>query len=140
MGPSVQGTGQFVLARANASPRRLPVQLPLPPGCADGGCIPPVGSSCVVHGVSIDPQSLFLLLSWAPPSGSPADLPLVFTYKSDTSNSTEFGSQWSGPYHRFAQVNIHTVPQSLNVNTPNFVYSYANNGSSFSPIAPGRTP
>ena len=138
MNPSTLGTGQTVLARANSATTHLPVQLPLPPGCANGGCIPPVGSSCVVQGVSIDPQSLFLLLSWAPPSGSPADLPLVFTYKSDTSNSTEFGSQWSGPYHRFAQVNIHTIPQSLNVNTPNYVYSYANNGSSFSPIAPGQ--
>ena len=97
MDPSVQGTGQFVLSRASAAPNRLPPVVSLPPGCGDSGCIAPLGSSCVVQGISIDPQLFFLILSWAPPSGSPADLPLVFTYKSDSSNSTEFGSHWSSP-------------------------------------------
>ena len=118
MDPSVLGTGQLVLSRASAAPIRLPVQVPLPPGCGNGGCIPPVGSSCVVQGVSIDPQSLFLILSWAPPSGSPADLPLVFTYKSDSSNSTEFGTSWSAPYHRFALPNARITPHPVTVNTP----------------------
>ena len=49
------------------------------------------------------PGHLFLTPGWAPPSGSPADLPLVFTYKSDATSSTEFGSSWSAPYHRFAE-------------------------------------
>ena len=102
MDPSVLGTGQLVLSRASGPLQRLPVQLPLPPGCAQGACVPPVGGSCVVQGVTVDPLDLFLILNWAPPSGSPADLPLVFTYKSDSANSTELGTRWSGPYHRFA--------------------------------------
>ena len=93
MDPSVLGTGQLVLARANSAPHRLPVRPPLPPGCADSGCTPLVGSSCVVQDVAVDPQNIFMVLHWAPPSGSPADLPLPFTYVSDATNSTEFGFQ-----------------------------------------------
>ena len=112
MDPSVLGTGQLVLSRASAAPSNIPSAVPLPPGCGAGGCIPPVGGSCVIQGVSIDPLTLFLVLSWAPPSGSPADLPLVFTYKSASTNSTEFGTGWSAPYHRFAQENTRITPLS----------------------------
>ena len=84
------------------------------------------------------PRSFFLILSWAPPSGSPADLPLVFTYKSDSSNSTEFGSNWSSPYHRFAEPNTRITPTPVSVNTPSYSYSYANSGTSYSPSAPGQ--
>ena len=138
MDPSVLGTGQLVLSRASAALQRLPVQLPLPPGCAQGACIPPVGGSCVVQGVTVDPQNLFLILNWAPPSGSPADLPRVFTYKSDSANSTELGTRWSSPYHRFAEPNTRITPHPLTVNTPNYLYSYFNSGTSYSATAPGQ--
>ena len=138
MDSSVQGTGQLVLARANAASRQLSVQPPLPPGCATGGCIPPVGGSCVVQGATVDPRSLFLILNWAPPSGSPADVPLVFTYKSDVSNATEFGSNWSAPHQRFADVVVTVNPSPVNVNTPSFFYSYTNSGTSYSVVGPSQ--
>ena len=72
--------------------------MPLPPGCAGGGCRP-AGGNCIIRGFTVDPKGLFLMLQWAPPSGSPADLPLVFTYKSDNTNPTELGYNWSAPYH-----------------------------------------
>ena len=138
MDPSVLGTGQIVLSRASAAPGNIPSVVPLPPGCGTGGCIPPVGTSCVIQGVSIDPQSLFMTLSWAPPSGSPADLPLVFTYKSASSNSTEFGSNWSAPYHRFAEPNTRINPHPVTVNTPGTFYNYTNLGTTYSTKVPGQ--
>ena len=78
------------------------------------------------------------MLRWAPPSSSPADLPLVFTYKSDATSSTEYGSSWSAPYHRFAEPVTGISPAPLNVNTPSFLYSYSNNGTSYSAAAPGQ--
>ncbi len=138
MDPSVLGTGQLVLSRASSATSRLSVHAPLPPGCADSGCTPPVGSSCVVQGVTVDPRTLFLSLKWSPPSGSPADLPLLFTYKSDNSNSTELGANWSGPYHRFAENMTGIIPNAVSVNTPVYVYGYLNNGTSYSVSAPAQ--
>ena len=138
MDPSVLGTGQLVLSRASSAPHRLPVRPPLPPGCADSGCTPLVGSSCVVQDVAVDPQNIFMVLRWAPPSGSPADLPLPFTYVSNATNSTELGFHWSGPYHRFAE-NITTInPNPVNVNTPLYSYSYSNNGTSYANVLPNQ--
>ena len=75
---------------------------------------------------------------WAPPSGSPADLPLPFTYVSNATNSTELGFHWSGPYHRFAE-NITTInPNPVNVNTPLYSYSYSNNGTSYANVLPNQ--
>ena len=71
MDPSVLGTGQIVLSRASAAPGNIPSAVPLPPGCGVAGCIPLVGGSCVVQGVSVDPRSLFFVLRWAPPSRQP---------------------------------------------------------------------
>jgi YD repeat-containing protein len=138
MDPSVLGTGQLVLSRASSAPHRLPVRPPLPPGCADSGCTPLVGSSCVVQDVAVDPQNIFLVLRWAPPSGSPADLPLPFTYVSNASNSTEFGFHWSGPYHRFAENITLISPNPVNVNTPLYVYTYSNNGTSYANVLPNQ--
>ena len=133
MDPSVFGTGGIVLAKANSALRRIQGTLPLPPGCAGGGCTTPNLTSCAVNGssVRVDPFTFFLSLNWSPPSGSPADFPLVYTYKSDTSGTTELGSRWSGTYHRFAESIVGMSPAPLNVNTPIYLYSYGNNGTQY---------
>ena len=100
--------------------------------------VPPVGGSCVVQGVTVDPQNLFLILNWAPPSGSPADLPLVFTYKSDSANSTELGTAGPGLTTALRSRTPGSIPHPLTVNTPNFLYSYFNSGTSYSATAPGQ--
>jgi hypothetical protein len=88
--------------------------------------------------VRIDAVSTFFTFQWAPPSGSPADLPLVYTHKSDSGNETELGTNWSGPYHRFAEQQSTNNPPPVNVNTPPYMYSYATNGSAYTAVAPSQ--
>ncbi len=92
----------------------------------------------MVQGVTVDPRSLFLILNWAPPSGSPADLPLVFNYKSDAFFTNEFGANWSATHQRFAENIAPVNPNPVNVNTPSFFYSYTNNGTSYSVVGPSQ--
>jgi len=133
-------TGSLVLSKASSSIQRLRGHVPVPPGCAEGGCTIPGLSSCIIAGgsVRVDPWSLFFTLQWSPPSGSPADFPLVFTYKSDAGSSTELGIGWSGTYHRFAEPQNTINPPPLNVFTPPYAYSYSNNGTSYSTVAPAQ--
>jgi hypothetical protein len=144
MDSSVLGTGAIVLAKADSAVRQLQGRLPLPPGCAEGGCIfvPPNG--CLIRGVTIDPTQGFLLFQWAPPSGSPADLPLVYTYQSAATPSTEYqttemGTLWFGPYHRWL-LNVTGVnPPPATVYSPAQVANYTGlGGSAYSTIKPGQ--
>ena len=139
MDSSTLGTGRLVLAKADSAPRRLQGRMPLPPGCAEGGCTPPVYGGCLIRNITVDPQHLFLMLQWAPPTGSPADPPLVFTYKSDAGNLTELGSKWAATYQRFAVPQVNFNPPPVNVDTPGIVYSYnAGAGSTYSTVGPGQ--
>ncbi len=140
MDSSALGTGRLVLAKSNAMNRMQHTRPPLPPGCAAGGCVMPPVSSCIIRGgtVHIDPLLFFLVLQWAPPSGSPADLPLVFTYKSDCTNNTEWGYHWSAPYHRFAEVVVTINPPPISLNTPPYGYSYLGPGPNYTTVFPGQ--
>jgi YD repeat-containing protein len=132
MDPSVFGTGSLVLAKASSAYRRIQGTLPLPHGCAEGCPIPNL-ASCIVDGssVRIDPYTFDLTLNWSPPSGSPADFPLVYYYQLSATNSTEVGYRWSGTYHRYAEPQEGINPEPVNVWTPTFVYSYGNTGSAY---------
>ena len=132
MDPSVFGTGSLVLAKANSAYRRIQGTLPLPPGCAEGCTIPNL-TSCIINGssVKVDVFTRDLTLNWSPPSGSPADFPLVYTYQKSATNNTEVGFRWSGTYHRYAEPQTAFNPVPVNVWTPTFVYSYGNTGSAY---------
>jgi RHS repeat-associated protein len=140
MDSSVLGTGRLVLNKGNSAYRRLQGTLPLPPGGARGGFTVPGLSSCIINGgsVRIDAFGQFFTFQWAPPSSGPADLPLVYTYFSDNALATELGSNWSGPYHRFAEEQSTVNPPPVNVNTPPYTYSYATNGSTYTTVAPSQ--
>ena len=139
MDPSVLGTGSLVLARAASTIRKLQGRMPLPPGWAHGGYTLAGGTGCMISGARVDPRWLFLMLQWAPPATSGADLPLFFTYKSDASNPTELGYNWSAPYHRWTGVNSQTIPPSAIIFTPGVIYNYTGlTSSTYSTMAPGQ--
>ena len=99
MDPSVLGTARGVLAKSDSMNRMQHTVPPLPTGCVERNCMAPAVSSCTILGgvAKIDPVVHFLNLQWQPPSGSPADLPLVFTYYGDSGCSTELGTNWALP-------------------------------------------
>ena len=139
MNPAVLGTSSLILAKAQTAALRLQGKLPLPPGC-DRGCQVPGLRSCMIDGASVSmyPILNFFTLKSAPPSGSPADFPVVYTYSSNSNTSTELGSGWGASYQRFAEPQVLINPNPLNVNTPNYTYSYSNNGTSYSAVAPNQ--
>ena len=51
----------------------------------------------------VEPLNRYLQLSWALPTGSPADFPMVLNYNSNAGTTTEYGVNWSAPYHRYAE-------------------------------------
>ena len=119
MDPSVLGTGQLVLSRASSAPHRLPVRPPLPPGCADSGCTPLVGSSCVVQDVGRRSAKLL----HGPAAGlRPPAAPPTCRCSSPTGATppTPPSSASTGPDLTTAlPENITTInPNPVNVNTP----------------------
>ncbi len=70
MSPSAD-TGSLVLAKAGSATNRLKGHVPLPPGCAAGGCTIPGLWGCIIAGgsVRVDAMSRSLTLKWAPPLG-----------------------------------------------------------------------
>ena len=144
MDSSVLGTGSIVLGAAASASRQLQGRLPMPPGCAEGGCTPVPPNGCVVQGVTVDPLLTFLMFQWGPPSGSPADLPLVYTYQSAANPSieyqtTEMGTNWFGPYHRWLLNSTGINPPPATIYSPGQIISYTGlGGSAYSTMRPGQ--
>src|SRR5271157_3450773 len=140
MDPSVLGTAQIVFGKADSTTHVVRGRSPLPPGCSSGGCTTPALFGCLIQGgsVRVDPVARFMSLQWAPPKASPADLELVFTYKSDSSNSTDVGSNWSAPYHRFAEQITTINPPPISVNTTPYGYSYSGTSPNYTTQTPGN--
>ena len=97
MDPSVLGTGSIVLNRANAAPN-VPDSGPNTVPWYSGGAF----STPNTRG-QVEPVNRYLQLTWALPTGSPADFPIVLNYHSNSGVTTEYGVNWSAPYHRYAE-------------------------------------
>ena len=141
MDSSALGTAQLVLGKADSTTHHLRGRSTLPPGCVTAGCTTPGGSSCVIVGGSarVDPLLQGLTIQWAPPAGSPADLPLVFTYRSDCQSClNELGYFWEAPYHRFAEPYNLSNPPSVNINTPLYIAYYAGPSPNYTSQGPNN--
>jgi hypothetical protein len=115
MDPSVFGTGSIVLNKANSALNAMSVGSKTVPGYGNSGFVTQNGLG------QVEPTSWFLQLSWALPTGSPADFPMILSYNSNAGGSTEFGNNWGAPYHRSVE-----PLSTVNVLTPQGVYIYDN--------------
>ena len=140
MDRSILGTGGLVLAKAGSAYQGNQVTPAIPNGCDQGGCIVPVAGSCLIDGSSARLNVLndFFTFRWAPPSGSPADFPLSYTFNSFSTGVTELGKGWAATYHRFAEPVTTINPPPISVNTPIWVPVWGNNGTSYSAGAPNQ--
>jgi YD repeat-containing protein len=114
MDPSVFGTGGIVLNKANSALNAMSVGSKTVPGYGSSGFVTQNGLG------QVEPTSRFLQLSWALPTGSPADFPIVLSFNSESGGSTEFGNNWGAPYNRFAESN----GGDINLLTPEGMVSY----------------
>ena len=97
MDPSVLGTGSIVLNRANAAPNVPDSGSNTVPWYSGGAFSTPYTRG------QVEPLNRYLQLSWALPTGSPADFPMVLNYNSNSGTTTEYGVNWSAPYHRYVE-------------------------------------
>ena len=116
MDPSVFATGSIVLNKVAAALNIASSGSNSIPGYSNGGFTTPDGRG------RVDPINRYLQLNWALPTGSPADFPMVLDYHSNAGGATEFGTNWSAPYHRSAE----QAAGGVNILTPLGVVSYTN--------------
>ena len=92
--------------------------------CGSGACSIPGFRSCVIIGSSLRVELFgqYLIVRWAPPTGSPADFPLSFTYVGSVGSVSELGNRWAATYQRFAEPQLTINPVPVNVNTPTYSY------------------
>jgi YD repeat-containing protein len=130
MDPSTSGTGGLVLGKAAAASDPLQGGSTVPPGYSDGGFAVQDG-----HG-RVEPRNRHLLLSWALPTSSPADFPIVLTYYGDSTDQ-QFGGGWTASFQRYAEGH---GSGPFTINTPATMYGYTEvgGGPSYVPIPPAN--
>ncbi len=113
MDPSVFGTGSIVLNKAAAALNIAGSGANTVPGYSNGGFITQNGLG------RVDAANRYLQLYSVLPTGSPVDFPMVPDYHSNAGGTTEFGVNWSAPYHRSVELG-----NSVMILTPQGVTSY----------------
>ncbi len=113
MDASVLGTGSLVLNKAMSALNLTRSGANTVPGYSNGGFITQNGLG------RIDASIFSLRFNLALPTGAPADFPMALIYNSASGGSTEYGNNWSAPYHRYAEND-----SPLNLLTPTGIVHY----------------